>query len=137
MENDCVFCKIISGALPSYKLYEDQDAVVILDRFPAAAGHALIVSKAHREDIFDLEPELCAGLFALARRTAAALRENTGCDGINIFQNNGKAAGQQIPHFHIHAVHRFKADPVLFHYKTLDPAKEEFEDFIDTFNWPD
>ena len=120
-----VFHKIISGELPSYKLYEDDDFVVILDRFPAAAGHTLILPKIPAKDIFSLSDESAARLYPLAKRVATAVKAATGCDGINIIQNNGAASGQAVFYFHLHILPRFEGDDIRIKTTQHDPPTEE------------
>lgn len=112
MQQDCLFCKIIQGEIPSYTIYEDDKFKVILDRFPVAPGHTLIISKQHHVDIFDMPIDLAKEIYPLAQKIAPILKEVTGADGINIVQNNGEAAGQAVFHFHLHLVPRKQGDGV-------------------------
>jgi len=112
MNEDCIFCKIIKGQIPSYTLYEDEMYKVILDRFPAAPGHALILSKSHHKDLFDMPDAEAERIYPLAKKIAGLLKKATGADGINIVQNNGEAAGQAVFHFHLHLVPRKYGDAV-------------------------
>ena len=108
--NDCIFCKIIAGQIPSFKLYEDADVLAFMDIGPIVKGHALVIPKAHTENIVQTPPETLAKVIAVARRIAQAQLEGLGADGVNIHQANGAAAGQVVPHFHVHVVPRFKHD---------------------------
>ena len=127
MKNDCLFCAIIDGEMQSYKLYEDELFCVILDRFPKDLGHALIMPKRHAAQIFDLNERECQGLMPLAKKIAAALREVLECPGINLLQNNGAAAGQEINHFHLHLIPRQSMDAMTVQYKRQDPSADDFE----------
>jgi histidine triad (HIT) family protein len=107
MEN-CVFCKIIAGEIPSATIYEDEDFKVILDINPAAKGHALILPKEHYANLYELPEELCQKVMVLAKRLATHMTEKLGCDGFNLVQNNGEVAGQTVFHFHLHLIPRYK-----------------------------
>jgi len=109
-----IFYKIIQGEAPSYKIYEDEDFLVIMDAYPANLGHCLILPKIPAADIFDLNMKSAAGLYPLAKKIAAAIKDATGCDGVNIMQNNGRAAGQVIFYFHLHIIPRFSEDDIRF-----------------------
>ena len=107
---DCIFCKIAAGEIPSATLYEDEDFRVILDLGPAARGHALILPKAHYADLCEIPEELAAKAMILAKKIVSAGRKALRCDGYNIVQNNGEAAGQTVFHFHIHVIPRYTGD---------------------------
>ena len=107
---DCIFCKIAAGEIPSATLYEDEDFRVILDLAPAARGHALILPKAHYADLCEIPEELAAKAMILAKKIVSAGRKALRCDGYNIVQNNGEAAGQTVFHFHIHVIPRYTGD---------------------------
>lgn len=113
MSHDCIFCKIISGEIPSFKVYEDETFKVILDRFPAAPGHALIIPKEHAGDLFELPDETAEKLYPLAKRIATQIKNAVGAEGINIIQNNGEVAGQSVHHFHLHIVPRKAGDGII------------------------
>lgn len=112
MNNNCIFCKIIAGEIPSSTVYEDNDFKVIMDIFPAAKGHMIILPKKHAENLFELEEDTVSKALLVAKKVAAALKEELGCDGVNLLQNNGEAAGQTVFHFHIHVIPRYKDDQV-------------------------
>ena len=107
---DCIFCKIAAGEIPSATLYEDEDFRVILDLGPAARGHALILPKAHYADLCEIPEELAAKAMILAKKIVSAGRKALRCDGYNIVQNNGEAAGQTGFHLHIHVIPRYTGD---------------------------
>lgn len=128
MNNDCIFCKIISGAIPSFTIYEDETFKVILDRFPAAPGHVLIIPKEHYSDMFSLPEEVAAKVYPLAQKVAAKVKEVTGAEGVNILQNNGEAAGQSVHHFHLHIVPRKAGDGITLNKSSnMDTTIEELE----------
>lgn len=112
MSENCIFCKIIKGDIPSFTVYENEMFKVIMDRFPAAPGHVLIIPKMHHEDIFDMPEEVAKEIYPLAQKIAIAVKEAVGAEGINIVQNNGKVSGQAVFHFHLHIVPRREGDGV-------------------------
>ncbi|MCI5529511.1 MAG: HIT family protein [Blautia sp.] len=116
MEN-CIFCKIANGEIPSATLYEDEDFRVILDLGPASKGHALILPKTHAANIYEISDEMAAKAMVLAKKMASKLTEVLNCDGFNIVQNNGEAAGQTVFHFHMHLIPRYKNDGVGIQWK--------------------
>ena len=112
MDKNCIFCRIIGNEIPSTTLYEDDNFRVIMDISPAAKGHAIIVAKKHFANIFEMDEEIVSKAFGVATKVAKAMKEELMCDGMNILQNNGEAAGQTVFHFHIHLIPRFKNDSV-------------------------
>ena len=117
MEN-CVFCNLANGIWDSATLYEDDDFRVILDLGPASKGHALILPKAHYANIYEIPEELAAKAIVLAKKMAGIMTEALNCDGFNIVQNNGEAAGQTVFHFHMHLIPRYKDDKAGFGWNT-------------------
>ena len=109
MEN-CIFCKIAAGEIPSATLYEDEDFRVILDLGPASKGHALILPKQHYANLYELPDELAEKVIRLAKKMVIAMTKALQCDGFNVVQNNGEAAGQTVFHFHMHLIPRYKDD---------------------------
>ena len=126
MEN-CVFCNLANGIWDSATLYEDDDFRVILDLGPASRGHALILPKAHYSNIYEIPEELAAKAIVLAKKMAGIMTEALDCDGFNIVQNNGEAAGQTVFHFHMHLIPRYKDDKAGFGWNTgeLDEATKQ------------
>lgn len=112
MKDNCIFCKIIDGVIPSDTIYEDEDFKVIMDISPAAKGHAIILAKKHSANLFELDDDTAAKALAVARRVACAMKEELHFDGLNLLQNNGEAAGQTVFHFHMHLIPRFQDDQV-------------------------
>ncbi len=109
-KEDCIFCKLANGEIPTRSIYEDEDYKVILDAAPATRGHALILPKEHADNLYQLPEETVGRAFVLAKRMAASITEALGCQGFNIVQNNGEAAGQTVFHFHIHLIPRYTDD---------------------------
>ena len=102
--DNCIFCKIAGGEIPAATLYEDDEFRVILDAGPASRGHALILPKAHYTDLFELPEDLAAKAGKLAKRLLPAMKKALNCDGFHLVQNNGTAAGQTVPHYHLHII---------------------------------
>ena len=123
MIDDCIFCKINKGEIPSTTIYEDDDFKVMLDINPASKGHAVILPKNHAANIFELEDEDAEKIFKVARKCASAMKEVLHCDGINILQNNGEAAGQTVFHLHVHLIPRYNGDTVNITWKPLNPEE--------------
>ena len=113
MNDNCIFCKIANGIIPSATVYEDDDFRTILDIAPAHKGHTIILPKTHAANLFEIDDATAAKLLPVAKKVAAAVKKVTGCDGINILQNNGEAAGQTVFHLHVHVVPRFEGDGIL------------------------
>ena len=90
--SDCIFCKIAGGEIPSITLFEDDKVKVIFDAGPATVGHALVIPKSHAANVFEIDDELLAHAHIVAKKVATALKEATGCEGVNILQNNGEIA---------------------------------------------
>ena len=106
MKNDCIFCAIAAGEIPCFKIYEDEAFLSYLDINPFAEGHALVIPKAHVTGLLDAPDGLLADLIGRVKKVAAHLKAALPCDGFNILQNNGAAAGQTVPHLHFHIVPR-------------------------------
>ncbi|MDE6968579.1 MAG: HIT family protein [Eubacterium sp.] len=106
-DENCIFCKIIAGEIPSRTIYEDADFKVILDANPASKGHALILPKEHCANIYEISEELLSKAAKLAKKLAAHMTTLLNCDGFNLLQNNGEVAGQTVFHFHMHLIPRY------------------------------
>jgi histidine triad (HIT) family protein len=110
---ECIFCKIINGDIPSYKVYEDDEVLAFLDINPVAFGHTLVIPKEHYESVFDGQEEAYGILSSKVAKVANKIKNALNCDGINILQNNGRASGQVILHVHFHIIPRMVDDGVL------------------------
>ncbi len=106
-KDDCIFCKLANGVIPTNSIYEDDDFKVILDADPATKGHALIIPKEHFDNIYEVSDEVASKIMPLAKKLATHMTQKLGCDGFNILQNNGEAAGQTVFHLHVHLVPRY------------------------------
>lgn len=125
IKDDCIFCKIAKGEIPSATIFENGDFKCILDVAPANKGHALIITKDHYDNIFDLDAETAAKIFSFATAAARAIKAETGCEGMNVLQNNGAVAGQTVNHFHLHLVPRNQGDGVKMSWDTKETVSEE------------
>lgn len=120
MRDDCIFCKIANGEIPSATLYEDEDFRVILDLGPASKGHALILPKEHYKDLYELDDAVAAKVLPLAGKLGRAMKKALNFDGFNLVQNNGEVAGQTVMHFHMHMIPRYANGPQMI---LWDPGK--------------
>lgn len=132
--DNCIFCKIANGEIPSATLYEDEDFRVILDLGPASKGHALVLPKAHAANLFELSDELASKAILVAKKVGKELKEKLGCDGLNIVQNNGEAAGQTVFHFHMHLIPRMDNDKVGVSWNPGKLTEEDKADILAKMN---
>ena len=107
-KENCIFCKIIAGEIPSNTIYEDDDFKVIMDIAPATKGHALVLPKNHFDNIYDIDSEILGKAVKVAQKVIKHATEILGCDGYNLLQNNGEVAGQTVFHFHMHLIPRYE-----------------------------
>ena len=124
----CIFCKIAAGEIPSATIYEDDDFRVILDIEPASKGHALILPKEHYANFYELPDELAAKILLVAKKVITKMTDIVKCDGYNVLQNNGEAAGQTVFHYHMHLIPRYQEDEVTIawnHGELSATVKEE------------
>ena len=127
IDENCIFCKIANGEIPSRTLYEDKDFRVILDLGPATRGHALILPKEHAANLFELPEETAGKAMILAKKMAARMKEKLNCDGFNVIQNNGEVAGQTVFHFHMHLIPRYENDGQPIQMKSGEATAEELD----------
>lgn len=131
-KDSCIFCKIAAGEIPSRKLYEDDNFIVILDLGPAARGHALVIPKEHYDDLYALPEEMCGGVMMLSKKMATLMTEKLKCDGFNLVQNNGEAAGQTVHHFHMHLIPRYDYEETKSWWTPGSPTPEELDEIKKT-----
>ena len=127
MEN-CIFCKLANGEIPTNTVYEDDGYRVILDNGPATRGHALVLPKEHYADLYEIPEDVLAGAAKVAKKVAATMKDKLSCDGLNLVQNNGEAAGQTVMHFHLHIIPRYKDDGQHILWKPTSPSAEELDE---------
>jgi len=128
---DCIFCKIVAGEFNSHCIYEDELFKVILDKYPASVGHALILTKAHYENVYELGESEARALGAMMVKMSETLKEKLGCEGLNVVQNNGAAAGQVIYHYHMHLIPRYKNDGVVIKLAAKNNADEMIREVME------
>lgn len=126
-KDDCIFCKIVAGEIPSSTIYEDQEFKVILDLEPAAKGHALILPKQHFSNLYELDDKTASKALVLARNLAKKMTKALNCDGFNLLQNNGECAGQTVFHFHMHLIPRYEDDKVELTWEKGENTQQERE----------
>ncbi len=119
----CIFCEIAAGRIPSFKVYEDDVALAYLDINPFSHGHTLVIPKVHAEGLLDAGDEMLAAMIARVKKVAAHLKEALPCDGFNILQNNGAAAGQTVKHLHFHIIPRMNGEELKFESNAGDMEK--------------
>lgn len=124
-KDDCIFCKIAAGEIPSATVYEDENFRAILDLGPAAKGHTLVIPKDHSENLLDVSPETAKKALSVISKTANAIKDAMGCDGINVVQNNGEAAGQTVMHLHFHIIPRYNNDNVNIGWQPMKQSTDE------------
>ena len=125
---DCIFCQIIAGKLPSQLIYSSDDFISIMDIAPLTPGHVLVISKKHYDNIMELPSELGNKLVSVLKKVGEAVVSATNSQGFNLIQNNGKYSGQVIPHLHFHIVPRKAMDGVNFNWQTIQYKKGEMEE---------
>lgn len=126
---DCIFCKIAAGIIPSACVYEDDDFRAILDIAPAAKGHVLLLPKKHCANLFEIDDVTASKALSVASKIAKAQKTAFNADGINLLQNNGEAAGQSVFHLHIHLIPRYDNDNVTIPWEHLSYAEGEAEEY--------
>lgn len=110
MTDDCIFCRIVDGDIPSRTVYEDDDVFAFLDANPLARGHTLVIPKAHRHHVQDMDADLAGAVFDAVYDLVPVVESAVDADASNIGINNGEASGQEVPHAHVHIVPRFEGD---------------------------
>ncbi|MHA2357699.1 MAG: HIT family protein [Candidatus Heimdallarchaeaceae archaeon] len=132
MEEDCLFCKIVKGEIPSYTLYEDEEIKVFLDIYPVSKGHCLLIPKEHFSTIYDI-PEAKMNFLAKLPSIARKLKEVTQATGVNILQSNEKDAGQEIFHTHFHLIPRYHNDKLMKFPPQSELNKDVAEELVEKF----
>lgn len=129
---NCIFCKIINKEIPSLKIYEDDDFLVIMDISPASRGHAILMPKTHNENLFDFDTEILSKALPIAKKVGSIMMKELQCDGLNILQNNNESAGQTVFHFHIHLIPRYVEDNVNISWQDIEYKIDEAEKIANT-----
>lgn len=105
--SNCIFCKIVNGELPSAKVFENDDILAFLDISQITKGHTLVIPKVHKEDIFEMDEETAGKLFSVVPEIAQAIKDEFNAKGMNLLNNNGSFAGQEVFHYHMHLIPRY------------------------------
>ena len=130
-DDNCIFCKLANGDIPTRSIYEDDDFNVILDMSPATKGHALILPKSHAKNLYELPDETAAKVMVLAKKLATEMTEKLGADGFNLVQNNNELAGQTVFHFHLHLIPRYEGDNQKINWTPTTKTAEELDSVLD------
>ena len=125
MPDDCLFCKIVGGAIPSERVDEDEHTVAFMDINPWTRGHALVIPRNHSVDLLEISNEDLAHTAAAARRLAKRMKDRLSCDGVNLLNACGAAAWQSVFHFHIHVIPRYSDDPLRLPGRPMDVGQDE------------
>ncbi|MFQ5882653.1 MAG: HIT family protein [Candidatus Methylomirabilales bacterium] len=122
---ECIFCKIRDGQIPSTQVYEDEKTLAFMDINPVNDGHLLVIPKAHAESIFDISLADLTAVAETAKKVTEAIRQALQPEGLNLFQANGQAAFQSVPHFHLHLIPRWRGDGKGFDWRLIkgDPER--------------
>jgi histidine triad (HIT) family protein len=112
-DDGCIFCSIVAGDVPAEVVGENERALAFMDINPANDGHTLVISKAHADDLWDLDPDDGRAVWALTQATANAIRAGIAPDGLTLVQANRKAGWQDVFHFHLHLVPRWEGDDLV------------------------
>ncbi len=126
-DNSCIFCKIAAGDIPAIVICEDETAFAFMDIGPLAEGHVLLIPKTHAETLDQLSADRAAALLRHLPALVAAVKAATGCEGVNVLQNNGKAAHQEVPHVHFHIIPRNRGDKFHFNWPAGEYASGRAE----------
>ena len=133
-DENCIFCKLANGDIPTNTVYEDEEFRVILDASPATRGHALILPKQHYANLYEIDENVAADSMKRAKKLAIHMKKVLGCDGVNVLQNNEETAGQTVFHFHVHVIPRYqgaKNDDII-QWTHEDFSEDEMKKILDT-----
>ncbi len=123
--SDCLFCRIVAGELPSIRIHDDEHVIAIMDINPATRGHALVMPRAHADDIRDVSDDDLGRCSRVVRQLAGRALEGLGADGVTVMQSNGAAAWQTVFHYHVHVIPRYRGDPLVLPWKPAPGNLEE------------
>ena len=124
-QEDCIFCKIASGDLPSERVDEDERTVAFMDINPWTRGHALVIPRRHSKNLYEIEASDLDATMHSAQRLATRMRDRLGCDGVNLLNSCEPAAWQTVFHFHVHVIPRFEGDPLRLPGAPREPGEGE------------
>jgi len=126
---DCVFCKIVKGEIPSAKVYEDEHCYAFLDIGPLSWGHTLVIPKKHYGRITEMPPEKLAAVSRVLPKLSAAVIKATDAEGLNVLQNNGAVAGQAVAHLHVHLIPRHAGDGLGYRWNAKKYAEGQLGEY--------
>ena len=127
-KEDCIFCKLANGDIPTNAIYEDEYVKAIFDLSPASKGHIIILTKEHFDNVYSIDEATVGHVYKVAAKLADGINQALDCEGINILQNNGELAGQTVFHFHVHIIPRYKGDTVRAGWVPGKITKDEIEE---------
>lgn len=127
-KEDCIFCKLANGDIPTNAIYEDEYVKAIFDLSPASKGHIIILTKEHFDNVYSIDEATVGHVYKVAAKLADGINQALECEGINILQNNGELAGQTVFHFHVHIIPRYKGDTVRAGWVSGKITKDEIEE---------
>jgi histidine triad (HIT) family protein len=130
---DCIFCRIVAGELPSNKVYEDDDAIAIMDINPATRGHVLVIPREHSTDIHQIEDRDLGKCAVIAKQLARRAVSGLGAQGVTIMQSNGAAAWQTVFHYHVHVIPRYEGDPLVLPWKPSPGDMDAIQEISQTY----
>ncbi len=131
-DENCIFCNISQGKVPSKKIYEDESVIAILDINPANPGHVILLTKEHFKDYFELPDQLTGYIFLITKAISKTIERNMKVDGINIMVNHGQGAGQIANHFMLHIIPRFKDDGINLKWEPRKVEEADLDKILET-----
>jgi len=132
--DDCIFCRIINGEIPSYTIYQDDKTLAFLDIDPDTRGHTLVIPKKHARNIIDMEDTDIEAVFRTVKKVVGSMKVSLDLDGLNLVVNQGEVAGQVIHHFHCHIIPRYIDDGIKYSSKGYSSSTEELEELAGTIS---
>jgi histidine triad (HIT) family protein len=123
--SDCIFCRIVAGEIPAARVFEDEGTIAFMDIGAVNPGHVLVATRAHVENVHGLDDAQAAAVMRTVARVSRAIRDAFAPGGINLFQANGRAAGQTVFHFHVHVLPREEGDGMRLDWPVKNPPREE------------
>jgi len=125
--DSCIFCKIVRGEIPSYKVYEDRDTLAFLDINPVNLGHVLVIPKKHFENFQDIPSNVLCEIINIIKKLTLSIIQSVQAKDYNIMLSNGKIAGQEVPHAHFHIIPRFEKDAFEVHFNSKKISSDEMK----------
>lgn len=129
--SDCTFCEIVAGRLPSYRVLDDEHATAFLDISPASPGHTLVVPRQHARDVWEISAVSCGQVAVMVHRVAALLKTALAPEGVNVTHSTGEAAGQDVFHFHVHVIPRWRGDDLRPTRKSRRASPDELQQVLE------